>query len=395
MKILLISNKSPWPPKDGGSAATLSIIYGLRSLGASVTLAALNTSKHHVDINDIPADISDGYFLTDIDSGITPLKIISNIAFSQKAYSLTRFESAEFEKRLSSILKGKYDIIHIEGLAMTYYIPLIRRLTGASIIFRPHNIESVIWSGLASEQKNPFKKRYFNLLASRTRRAEISVIGSFDALVTMTLPDLEWFKARGLSVPSLVSPPGPLLKTRENSKEIPFSVFFIGALDWRPNISGLEWFIRNVWPEVLNSIPEASFHIAGRNPSHRVRKMCIGKGISFHGEVESSEYFMSCRSVMVVPLFSGSGIRVKIIEGMSLQKGIVATSTAASGLIFENRKNIIISDDASDFARQVCGLLENDEKRYEMGRNADENVRKNYNILATAENLLNFYSQLS
>ena len=86
---------------------------------------------------------------------------------------------------------------------------------------------------------------------------------------------------------------------------------------------------------------------------------------------------------------------MRIIEGMSLAKSIVTTSRGAEGIDYEDKRNIFIADTREDFADCIIELLKNADLRKETGENAIENVRKNYNILASTENLLKFYSELT
>jgi len=171
------------------------------------------------------------------------------------------------------------------------------------------------------------------------------------------------------------------------------SAGYIGALDWRPNINGLKWLVKKVWPFVTESLPQASLYIAGRNPGSAIKRICSGKNITFVGETSSSIRFLADKDMMVVPLFSGSGIRMKILEGMSLGKPIVATPVAADGIIFEDRKDIFIESEPEDFAGRIIELLLDEKLRNETGLKAQENVRKNYDILVSAEKLMKFYTQ--
>jgi glycosyltransferase involved in cell wall biosynthesis len=397
MKILLLSNKSPWPPKDGGAAATLATIKGLSDCGASVTVIALNTLKHFVREDHILFDnsLNAELKLVTLDTATKPLKLLGNLLFSDKPYTIERFESEELKKALSIASGNSFDIIQIEGLAMTLYFPFLKKLTGARIIYRPHNVENQIWRQLAEEEKNVFRKHYFRILASRTSQIEKSIINSFDGIAAMTTDDLEWFKASGLQKPSVVCHAGFPLSATEFNEGKNDQLFFIGSLDWLPNINGLKWFLKNVWPIISMALPDATFHIAGRNPSSRLEEMCRGKGIIFNGEVESSAGFIRDKQVMVVPLFAGSGLRMKIIEGMNIGKSIVATPRAARGLVCHDGKDIFIRENVNEFAGTVISLLGNPSLRKETAKYAMENVRKNYNIFASAEKLMKFYSQLT
>jgi polysaccharide biosynthesis protein PslH len=398
MRILQLCNKPPWPPKDGGAAATLNMTTSLSDKKSSVTVLAMNTPKHSVNINDIPGEYlkkADFHFVT-VNTGTNLFKLIINLLFSAKPYNLERFRSSVFEKKLKELLKDEFDIIQLEGLALHHYLPVIRKNSRAKIVMRSHNVENIIWQRLAKEETNPVFKIYFKILSRRLKRIERTILNDFDALITISNKDLIWFKDNNLSIPSLVSLQAASVESiSANPEDLQNNVFFIGALDWRPNTNGLEWFIKKVWPLVLEKVPDTTFYIAGRNASKKTIIKFTGKNISYCGEVDSSFQFISDKSVMVVPLFSGSGIRMKIIEGMSLGKSIVTTSAGAYGLEYEDKKNIFIADSAPLFADYITHLLLDKDLRKETGRNAMENVRKNYDILASTDNLLKFYTELT
>ncbi len=396
MRILLLSNKSPWPPKDGGSSATLGLIKGLSRSGAEVTVLAINTSRHHADTDKVAEKLGSktDLHLVNLNTGINPVRLIINLFFSSKPYNIYRFRSKKYGKKLSEILKDHYDIIQIEGLAMTIYFDQIRKVSDTKVIFRPHNIENKIWAELSSEPCNIVHRLYFRNIASRLEKYETAILNKFDAVVPITGTDHNWFKKAGLNIPSLVIPSGIFNTHREAGYELNLSVFFIGALDWLPNIYGIKWFLRKVWPLIASEEAGATFHIAGRGCSKRMARYFKAARIFYHGEVESSASFIGKYSVMVVPLFSGSGLRIKIIEAMGAGRSIVATPVAADGIIFRNGKDLFIASDPGKFAGRVLALLKNKELRNETGRQAMENVIKNYDILAESKSLLKFYSKL-
>jgi hypothetical protein len=235
MKILLLCNKSPWPPKDGGAVAILNMISGLSAKKAYVTVLAMNTSRHFVKIEDVP-DVyrrqADFHFVN-LNTDIDFIALSFNLLFSKKPFSLERFRSKEFETELTQLLKNKFDIIQLEGLALHHYLPPIRNNSQAKIVLRSHNVENLIWSQLMMESTNLFQKFYFWILAGRIRKVEKQIINEIDALVPISLTDLNWFKVNGLEKPAMVCVPG----VNSESLTLPSDagsgkVFFIGALDW-------------------------------------------------------------------------------------------------------------------------------------------------------------------
>ena len=398
MRILLLCNKSPWPPKDGGAAATLNMIQGLSVGNVSVTVLSLNSSKHFVNMEEIPGELSKSidYHLINFNSKINPFSLLLNLVLSLKPYNLERFWSPKYNSELKKVIRNGFDIIQLEGLSMYHYLPVIRQTTSTPVVFRSHNVEYLIWERLMGEEKNFLKRLYFKILARRIKKLEIKIINKCDALLSISNPDLEWFKAEGLTVPAIITQPGfNPEEIKECHEPAPNKICFIGALDWLPNINGLNWFVKEVWPVVVNRIPEAEFFVAGRNASQKTIAELMGHNITFAGEVESSSQFLIDKALMVVPLFSGSGIRMKIIEGMIHGKCIVATPVAAEGIDYEDKMDIFIASDAGVFASDIIELLTNHSLRIETGKNAIKNVRKNYNIFVSSENLMNFYRGLT
>ena len=171
------------------------------------------------------------------------------------------------------------------------------------------------------------------------------------------------------------------------------SVFHIGALDWSPNQEGLDWFIKRIWPRLNKKYPKLKFYIAGRNAPGYIRN--INKpNVVFLGEVDDAYQFMAGKSIMIVPLLSGSGMRIKIIEGMALSKSIVSTSIGAEGIGVTHDQNIIIADDPEYFAEGIERLLNNFDKFEALGSDARAFVDENYDNLSISKSLLGFYKEL-
>ncbi|MCK5693539.1 MAG: hypothetical protein KAI08_11830, partial [Bacteroidales bacterium] len=107
MKILILTNKFPFPPRDGGSIATLNMITGLHDAGNQITCLAQNTNKHPFPIHQIPPELGERirFLGVDCNSSIRPLKLISNLLFSRTPYIATRFNIKAFRTELSTLLQ--------------------------------------------------------------------------------------------------------------------------------------------------------------------------------------------------------------------------------------------------------------------------------------------------
>ena len=113
-----------------------------------------------------------------------------------------------------------------------------------------------------------------------------------------------------------------------------------------------------------------------------------------HTEVESAKDFMLSNDIMIVPLLSAGGMRIKIIEGMALGRVIISTTIGAEGIDYKDGQNILIANTAKEFNRQLSWLKANPEKLYEIGQNGKKLVETYYNNQRITEKLLSFYSKV-
>ncbi len=397
MKILQVTNKVPYPTTDGGAIACMNLTRGFSLLGHKVTILAMNTMKHQVKLEKIPESVTDlaDFRLVNVPAKITKLAALVNLLFTNKPYSAVRFISKPFEKELKKILKQKsFDIVQLEGLYVCPYIPVIRKYSNAKIVYRAHNIEHEIWNRTAA-MANGFEKWYLKNLSKRIKRFEKNQLNKYDLLVPITERDGIILDKLGNKKPRHVSQTGidsSMLIPNSKNLEHP-SLFHIGSLDWAPNQEGLIWFLDNCWNDIHEKYPELKFYIAGRNaPVWFQRKLGL-PNVVYKGEVDDAYKFMNSKSIMMVPLNSGSGMRIKIIEGMALGKPIVTTTIGTEGISTTSGENIIVAQDKQGFVDAVSELIENYEFFTNISRNAIEYIHRNFDNLASAEALVEFYKK--
>lgn len=401
MRILILTNKFPYPPKDGGALATLSLAKSISTLGVETTLLSQNTSKHYVDTNQLPEEINSAFDIQTvyIDNKIKALPLLLNFLFSQKPFTAVRFISKKFKKNLIEILQNKViDVIQIEGLYLLPYISIIRKYSSAIIAYRAHNLEHEIWQRNAETEKNKLKKFYLTNLATRIKRMEKMLLTTYDLLIPITEKDAMGLNNLGNQKEHIVCPTGYDVSNNTNSlkqeKKESLSLFHIGSLDWRPNQEGLLWFIHNCWAQIHSLYPDLKFYIAGRNaPDNFISKIKY-PGIEYFGEVESAKDFIQSKDLMIVPLLAGSGMRIKIIEGMALGKTIITTSIGAEGIQYIDGTNIFIANKPEAFVEKITLCLNNPEMCLRIGNEARLNILDNYDNIKIAEKLIAMYKKI-
>lgn len=397
MKVLQLCNKPPQPTIDGGCIAINNIAEGLIDNGVDLKILTIATEKHPF----LPAAFSDDFKDQTAIEGVfvdTRINIIDAFSalITSDSYNISRFFSPDFNKRLTEILEeDQYDIVHLESLFMTPYIQTIRKFSKAKVVLRSHNLEHLIWERLANSTANTARRLYLRHLATRLKSYEKRTINEVDGIATISHEDTERFAMLIRNVPILTIPFGIRLEHyayTANQHPVKNRFFHIGAMNWEPNKEAMNWFLDTIWPEVQDL--ELEMHIAGRDipgymQDHANEKMII------HGEVDSAVKFMAAHDVMIVPLLSGSGMRVKIIEAMAMGKAVITTSVGAEGIDCEEGKHILIADTAIVFREKMHYLLKHPEQIIQIGEAARRLVEEKYDNKKVMDNLIDFYHHLN
>jgi len=394
MRVLQICLKPPLPELDGGCKAMNNITQGLITNNVEVKVLTLSTPKHPFKKEALSNQYikSTGIENVHIDTSVKPLEAFFNL-FSTKSYNIERFYSIQFEKLIENTLKQKdYDVVLLESLYVTKYINSIKKKSKAKIIYRAHNIESEIWQRNASQTKG-FKKNYINLLAQRLKQYEQTIINQFDGIAAITEKDKLNFKKLGCTIPVEVFPFGISMDNYPLTTNADLNTLFhIGSMDWLPNQLGIKWFLDNVWNNVVERFPEAKLNLAGKNmPVSFIKHK--QQHVNILGEVTSANNFINQNEIMIVPLLVGSGMRIKIIEGMALEKLVIATTVAAEGISYTDKENIIIANTPDEFISAIVFYLKNKDEQKRIAKNARELIRRSYDNQLIVNNLVTFFKQ--
>ena len=160
------------------------------------------------------------------------------------------------------------------------------------------------------------------------------------------------------SIPICIDPlekqPGKHNSKRNRRKPM---ILFLGTMFWPPNAEGILWFARDVLPLVHKRIPDARLVIAGKSPPRKVHALAADARIEVTDYVSDSGKYVSSADVFIVPLLTGEGMRVKILDAWAWGLPIVSTSIGAEGICIEKDQNILIADSAVEFAEAVIQVL--------------------------------------
>ena len=365
LRILQICHKPPRPAVDGGCIAMDSLTTGLLAHGNNLKVLSLFTEKHPF----LKSQIDETY-LRDTALEVVFADTVLNVrdamshVVTGESYHLSRFHVPEMDRAIEDVLRVQvFDVVILESLFTTPYIPVIRRLSDAEIVLRAHNVEHKLWEDVAKAMKKGPKKWLLHLFQSNLEMEEVRLLHTVDAVAAITEPDAKWFrdhlpassdKSRVISLPLGLDVENRL---HANMLTPPDSVLHLGAMDWTPNVQGVKWLRDEVWPMVQEAMPEVKLRLAGRNmPESWSSEEALG--IDVLGEVEDAQATYDTPCVVVVPLHAGSGMRIKLAEALAAGRPVVTTTKGMEGMELQHGKHVFVADDAKSMCDAMIQLLQ-------------------------------------
>lgn len=363
---------------------------GLAARGVEVKVLALATPKHPgggVSAEDIEVET------VHVDTRPRLFPALFNLARGN-SYQLQRFFSPRaFDAVTESVRSFRPDVVQLDGVGVLPYLGAIRASFDGVVVYRAHNVEHQIIRDRSSGECSFPVSWWLRLQAGRLEKEEVAACREVDGVIAISDPVADWCRNQsrrpvvviGVGVSVAPNPPAPATAQ---------DLVHLGAMDWPPNREGLAWFVREVWPEIIRRHPGLSFHVAGRR-SREFATEVLAPGVVVDGEVDSAEDYLSSHGLMVVPLLSGSGVRVKIVEGMALGRAIIATRVAAEGLGAEEGRHLLLAEDSRQWIDTIDRCLSDPELVCSLGAEARLFAENRFSLSNLSKDLENFYTALT
>lgn len=216
--------------------------------------------------------------------------------------------------------------------------------------------------------------------AARYRRHLLRLLPRYDAAIAVSTIEADELRV-STRVPVTVIPTGvdtEALSVRQEPDAVPRLVF-TGTLGYPPNRQGIEWFVNEVWPAVRSAVPGVELEIVGREPPPSVIALGERPGVEVVGPVPDMGPYFARAQAVIVPILTGAGIRVKIVEAMAAGRAIVSTSLGWEGLphVIPGR-HLLLADEPHEFAAAAVRLLQDPELRAALARSARELAETRY-----------------
>jgi hypothetical protein len=387
-RVLLVCSKPPFPFVDGGTRAMAELAAGLAAHGHAVHILAMATRKHPDLRGTTPAGVVQETIL--IDSHVAQVAL-QNIS-SSLPLSVARCSSQAFANRLAQLLAGQgMDIVQFEGLHVAPYQRLALT-TRTRVVYRAHNIEAALWRQKAASAHWPLSV-WLTSQAGRVARLEADSCRSAHAVAAIS-PAVARACAAMTTAPVIELPVSFCVPVTPPPITDPTRLFHLGAMDWGPTADGLSWFLAEAWPRVLAQQPGAQLHLAGRG----IAAFAAGRNIpnvSWDGEVDDADAYVRAGGVLVAPIRTGSGLRVKLPEAMAQGRAIVTTSIGAEALGGIHGQHILVADDPAGLAAHVVSCLTTPDLVHQLGAAAHQLAAARFGRDVVTQDLERLYASIS
>ncbi|MEM8861307.1 MAG: glycosyltransferase family 4 protein [Chloroflexota bacterium] len=368
MRILFLSQLVPYPADAGPKVRSLHVLQYLVSAGHDVTLVAFERE------NDSPEALA---YLKDLCAEVHTVMMYRSVLkdawfftkslINKEPFLIARDLVPEMESLIKKLLTSEiYDAIHADQLWMAPYALQSKKYLEQppKLVLDQHNAVYLVPERMAGNTSNPLKKWILALEGQKMAGYEIETCTQFDSVVWVTNEDRSALKAVANGSANQISGPtipicvDPTVKKTVNRSDEGRRVTFLGGLHWPPNAEGMVWFYEEVWPKVLKNVSDAKLTVIGKNPPAELMEDAGNSNLEVTGYVDDPVPYLEETAVFIVPLHSGGGMRVKIIDGWSWGLPIVSTTVGAEGIGYVDRKDIYIADSAGDFAQIIIELLQ-------------------------------------
>ena len=255
------------------------------------------------------------------------------------------------------------------------------------ICLRAHNVETELWSQVAIRTKIPLKWIY-DLEQKRMEKFEINFLNCCQLIATVS--EIDRKKLIHLAPKAnIISTPIGMNWALSPKKKFPetFKVLFIGRLDWYPNTEGLIWFLKEIWPQVITARKDITLDIIGGFiPENLLDQIQKAQQIKFHGSVENIQPFYEDASLSIIPIWTGSGTRVKAIESAQFARSFLSTSKGIEGVVLTSNLEYFLSDNKDEWIKILKEL--NNHQCETMGQAVFDKLQKTYDQTKIQKDLI-------
>lgn len=360
----------PYPDHSGGSKYAWQKIRQL-SKENEVFLVSFNETGEKIEDVEYKKYMKEYYFFP-------RKKSILRIGLQFfKPYSLTsRFNNEMYEKIKEIVQSNNIDIIVLDSIHMYYNIKNLNK--NIPIFLTQQNIEYKLFQSISSKTDSLIKKNIYRIEAYKLKRLEKKLykIKKIKGYIFISNEDLIDYENEIGKINAICIPPAITEQLTNSKKTIEeYSIVFTGKMNYEPNVTGVKWFVEKIFPNILEAIPKAKFYIVGKNPTEEIRKYS-GEQIVVTGEVESVSEYLEKAQIVVIPLLSGGGVKLKLFDAMSAENIVITTQKGIEGTCLQDGYDLYVANEEKLFTKLCIDNLK--DPNYQIAKHGKSTLQLNY-----------------
>lgn len=309
-----------------------------------------------------------------------------------KSRAEVEFRDRDFEWAMHRImLLHNIDVVQIEYAMMSQYVCDYRRIP--SFLFEHDIAFQSMASGFATKPRAGYAFAYMQLLymelrnAPRFARVQVCTEENKQYLLSFA-PHLKGRVDGDLR--AVIDTSAYQFSTSDRE---PDSILFIGSFNHLPNLEAVDWVLTHVWPNVRNARPNAKFYIVGSGSAHALGSKLEQPGVQLLGFVDDIKTLLASKAVLISPILSGSGVRMKLMEAFAAGIPVVSTYLGAEGLARVPSEYCELADTPGEFAAAISRLLSDPAYASEMAVRARGMVERERDSVAVTRRLAESYTK--
>lgn len=393
-RILALSSRVPWLPREGHQLRSYHVLEALASRHEVHLLSCLRRDDEPGAPAPLRARLA-GFETFPVDSGRPHLALaraLVNGTLTRAPFVVAKYALPALTRRVAKLAQ-QVDIIHVDMLPLMACVPVHAH---QPVVLNAHNVEHRLLAARAKVETGVAVRLFLRTQVPKLRAFERAACAR--ATMVLACSDDDAAELRGLApaTPVRVIPNGVDIVANQPDGTVPRAaqMVFVGQMGWFPNRDGVEWFLAEIMPRVLTQRADARFVLVGKHAGLHVPE-AVRTHVELAGFVPDVRRPVLESAVYVVPLRAGSGTRLKVLEAMALGKAIVTTTIGAEGIRLEHGREALFADDAQAFADAIVGLMRDPAAVARLGAAARQAAERRYGWRAIGAELLDAYADLA
>jgi glycosyltransferase involved in cell wall biosynthesis len=402
MRVLMLTQVVVYPADAGPKVKTLQVLRHLAAHHDVIYCTFVRSDKETQDAGKLHEFCRKVVTVPIKRSRVSDVRFMAESLLSGDSFLLRRDDRAMMRSMVRQLLAEEHiDVLHVDQLNMMRFVPSDWRGT---VILDEHNAVWQVVERLRKGASNPISRLLLGREVRLVRKLEGNACRRADVVLAVSEHDQEALReVAGASVPIEVVPITvdaeqfrPIWEARNPHSPHRHQLFTIGTMFWPPNSEGVIWWLREGYEQLRTLCPDVTYDIVGARPPRMLQTIAQGcTGVQVHDYVFDTTGFWLHATALAVPLLSGGGVRVKILEAMAMGVPVVSTTVGCEGLDVRHGVHLLIADTPRDFARACATILQDKELAQRLAQNARQLILERYDARVALRPLDAAYEQVT